>query len=192
MAGWGRGTRAIEYKPQQPYLSVDAIRTRYEFYVERLLNFLEIPFFINHILCFTCAGGHFYWTEQRVERCPIGSHAFSKGEFCRPDFILGERGPISVLRIDGEIHDRGLQIKKDRGQERSLRDLKIPFFVSENEFWKWRKDEGGNDKLMEKINWNRIPVRHLDFLLGCWVQTLHSNIYKKYGELKMIRDTKLI
>lgn len=172
---------------------MEAIRTAYEFYVEKLLNFLEIPFFINQILCFQCKN-HFYWSDSSIPpHCMIGLHGFSKGDFARPDFILGEKtDPFSVLRVDGGIHERGRQIKKDRAQERELRDIKIPYFVSENDFWKWRKDEGGNDKLMEKIIWSRIPTRQLNFLLSCWVQTLHPRIYQKFGELKEIRDSKLI
>jgi hypothetical protein len=175
----------------------EAIRTRYEFYVDKLLNFLEIPHQINQILCFTCSGAYFYWSDSSLpEQCAVGLHRLTKGDFARPDFILGgkkfpmpvkDKSPISVLRIDGGIHDKRIQMKKDKAQERCLRDLHIPYFVSENEFWC-----DNNGKFSERVDWARIPARHLDYLLGTWVQTIHPSIYKKYQDLKEIKDGKLV
>lgn len=168
---------------------MEAIRTSYEFYVEKLLNYLEIPFFTNQLLCFQCEN-HFYWSDSSIPpRCFLGQHGFSKGQFARPDFVLGEKtgGPFSVLRVDGGIHERRIQKKKDKFQEKALKELKIPYFVSENDFWL-----GSNGRLMEKMDWARVPARHLDYLLGCWCQTIHPSLYSKYNGLKEIKDSKLI
>lgn len=176
----------------------EAIRTRFEEYVEKLLLFLDIPFKIDHILCFECRQP-FYWAKaEKPEMCLLGRHSMHKGEFCRPDvLILDKRSPMptpnekcrfSVLRIDGSIHNKRIQRAKDTGQERALKRAGIPFFVSLNEEW---LDD--NNKLQERnVDFARVPKRHFDSLISMFQQTIDPVLYEKYQRLRDVRASKKI
>lgn len=170
----------------------------------KLLKFLEIPFEIDRILCFECGGARFYWnSDQLPEMCLNGLHRMEKGSFCVPDVILADkRAPMpiqthsvgyepckmSVLRVDGEVHNKRRVKCRDRGQERELKRLKIPYFVVENEFFK----VNGRAPNIYRIDYTKIPMSHLDYLLSCWMQTLHQNLYVKYNNLREVKATKLV
>lgn len=183
--------------------------TIYELYVQRLLKYLDIPFLTNHVLCFDC-GAHFYHPSSAKPTCAVGLHDMTTGSFCRPDVIIEDkRAPMpvqthteefvaprfSILRIDGEIHEKKRVIKRDRAQERDLNRLNIPFFVSDNDFWKWDgRGRFGSDKKVApdpyRLDYKKIPRQHLDYLLSIFAQTQNSDLYKKYGVLKEISDSK--
>ena len=184
----------------------EPIHTIYEMYIWQLLKFLEIPFEIDRILCFECGGARFYWnSDQLPEMCLNGYHRMEKGSFCIPDIIIiDQRAPMpiqthsigyeaskmSILRVDGEVHNKRRVKCRDRGQEKELKRLKIPYFVTENEFWKWHTDRG-KGYVPRNLDYTKIPALHLDYLLGIWAQTLDLDLYKKYNGLREIRATKL-
>lgn len=180
--------------------------TIYEVYVQRLLKYLDIPFLTNHVLCFEC-GAHFYHPSDKQPTCAIGLHQMPKGSFCRPDIIIEDkRAPMplqsrtsdyipcrfSVLRIDGEVHEKRRVIKRDRAQEKELDGLNIPFFVSDNEFWKWENIK--SDKRVAPdpyhLDYKKIPRAHLDYLLSIFAQTSNCDLYKKFQVIKEVSDSK--
>lgn len=185
----------------------ETIRTDYELYVEKLLRYLNIPHFISHIVCFQCSGAHFYFSSNDKPYCKIGLHEMNKGSFIRPDFIIdSKRYPMviqthtegydpcrySILRIDGEVHNKLRVIKRDKAQEKELERLNIPFFVTENYFWKWYDVKTGKYFAPDpfRFDYKKIPARHLDYLLGMWIQTIQPDIYQKYQKIKEIEDSK--
>lgn len=178
--------------------------TVYEIYVQRLLKFLDIPFLTNHVLCFEC-GAHFFHPSDKQPVCPIGLHEMPKGSFCRPDIIIQDkRAPMpiqsntanyipyrfSVLRIDGGVHDKARVIKRDKAQEKELDRLNIPFFVSDNEFWKWERKGRMVAPDPYRLDYRKIPRAHLDYLLSIFAQTCNCDLYKKFQVIKEIKDTK--
>lgn len=183
------------------------VHTLYEEYVWKLLKFLDIPFEIDRIVCFQCNGARFYWnSDQLPEMCLVGLHRMVKGSFCIPDVIIVDKRygvpvqthtlgyehcKMSILRVDGEVHNKRRVKSRDKGQERELNRLKIPYFVSENDFWKWKTDRG-KGFIPRNMEYNKIPAHHLDYLIGIWAQTLSESLYNKYNTLREIKATKMI
>lgn len=186
------------------------IHTIYEAYVARLLDYLDIPYEIDRLICFECNGARFYWPRSEIHTCQIGMHVMQKGQFCRPDFlIVDKRAPMplqthtigyepikmSVLRIDGEIHDKKRIMARDRAQERELKRIGMEYFVIDNEELKWEADKHHRNPWIpapNTLDYSRIPREHLDRFIAIWYQTLNKGIYDKYEGLRSIKASKLV
>lgn len=106
-------------------------RTEQEQRVERLLNELDIRHELNQVVCFKC---HSQFPNPNSDRYPDHcSNCFTvfdqAGLYCLPDFIIGK----SILNINGGVHDKNKNIRKDKYQITELQAAGYVFALLKNE-----------------------------------------------------------
>lgn len=109
-------------------------RTEQEFRIESLFGKLHLNIQINHVYCFAC---HNHYQNPLPDAYPNACRICfiwynEKGQYCLPDFIISNGERKGVLYVNGSIHEKEKQRKKDRYQVSELRLAGIKVFVINN------------------------------------------------------------
>ena len=106
-------------------------RTEQEQRVEKLLNEMDIRHLINEVVYFKCRaqfpnpnGGRY---PDHCSNCFVRFNEI--GLYCLPDFIIGK----SILNINGGVHDKNRNVRKDKYQITELKAAGYVFSVLKNE-----------------------------------------------------------
>lgn len=107
-------------------------RTEQEMRLEKLLSKMQLSFQTEQVFCFLCRNAFANPDANHYpHHCSRCFTAYDEvGLYCMPDFILNEKG---IIYVNGEVHDKNKNIKKDKRQIAELKAAGFKVFVINND-----------------------------------------------------------
>lgn len=109
-------------------------QTEQELRIASLLVKMRLKHYINQVFCFACRNHTVNDGYHYPSACRVCFQLYDEPAlYCMPDFILENEGKKGVIYVNGGIHDKNKQTKKDRRQIGELKAAGYKVFVIKNE-----------------------------------------------------------
>lgn len=148
-------------------------RPEQETRIEKLLSELSIPFRVNMLFCASCRHlGPNMNGDRYPSSCPNCYTLFDgPGQYSLPDFVIDRTG---ILYVNGDVHEKAKNVRKDREQIKALSDAGYAVFVIKNEEIDYTTDSGLKQRLLGIHRAVKDP-------------SLHTKIYRNEREYACLR-----